>query len=124
MLSNKFVHYSLRQLTKHFNCAPNTVHNELKRGAHNNTGRYGARRAQNVYDKSHANSIKKSRRFLSSKFVSWVVEMVLEKGWPLDACYGYAKTNKLFSNSEMVCVKTLYNTVPGKEAQTSAITIF
>ena len=37
--------------------------------------------------------------------------MVLEKGWSLDACYGYAKTNKLFSSSEMVCVKTLYNYV-------------
>ncbi len=43
--------------------------------------------------------------FLSSKFVSWVVEMVLEKGWSLDACYGYAKTHKLYVDSEMVCVK-------------------
>ena len=111
MLSNKSVRYSLRQLARHFNCAPNTIRNELKRGAHHNTGRYGARRAQKAYDKSHANSIKKSRRFLSSKFVSWVFEMVLEKGWSLDACYGYAKTNELFSNSEMVCVKTLYNYV-------------
>ena len=50
---------------------------------------------QEAYDKSHANSIEKSRRFLSSKFVSWVVEMVLEKGWSLDACYGYAKTCRL-----------------------------
>ena len=111
MLSNKSVRYSLRQLARHFNCAPNTIRNELKRGAHHNTGRYGARRAQNAYDKSHANSIKKSRRFLSSKFVSWVVEMVLEKGWSLDACYGYAKAHSLYEDSEMVCVKTLYNYV-------------
>ncbi len=83
----------------------------MKRGAHHNTGRYGARRAQNAYEQSHANSIRKSRRFLSSKFVSWVVEMVLEKGWSLDACYGYAKTHKLYVDSEMVCVKTLYNYV-------------
>ena len=82
MLSNKSVHYSLRQLARYFNCSPNTIRNELKRGAHHNTGRYGARRAQNAYDKSHANSIKKSKRFLSSKFVSWVVEIVLEKGGP------------------------------------------
>ena len=111
MLSNKSARYSLRQLARHFNCAPNTIRNELKCGAHHNTGRYGARRAQNAYDKSHANSIKKSRRFLSSKFVSWMVETVIEKGWSLDACYGYAKTNKLFSNSEMICVKTLCNYV-------------
>ena len=48
---------------------------------------------------------------MSSKFVSWVVEMVFEKGWSLDACYGYAKTHKLYVDSEMVCVKTLYNYV-------------
>ena len=29
MLSNKSVHYSLRQLARHFNCAPNTIRNEL-----------------------------------------------------------------------------------------------
>ena len=85
ILSNKSVRYSLRQLARHFNCAPNTIRNELKRGAHHNTGRYGARRAQNAYEQSHANRIRKSRRFLSSKFVSWVVEMDLEKGWSLDS---------------------------------------
>ena len=37
--------------------------------------------------------------------------MVLEKGWSLDACYGYAKTHRLFADSEMICVKTLYNYV-------------
>ena len=33
MLSNKSVRYSLRQLARHFNCSPNTIRNELKRGA-------------------------------------------------------------------------------------------
>ena len=111
MLSNESIRYSLRQLARHFNCASNTIRNELKRGAHPNTGRYGAKRAQNAYEISHANSIKKSRRFLSSKFVSWVVKMVLEKCWSLDACYGYAKAHSLYEDSEMVCVKTLYNYV-------------
>ena len=36
MLSNKSARYSLRQLARHFNCAPNTIRNELKRGAHHN----------------------------------------------------------------------------------------
>lgn len=111
MLSNPAIHHSFRHLARYFNCSPNTIRNELKRGAHHNTGRYSARRAQNAYDKSHANSIKKSRRFLSSKFVSWVVEIVLKKGWSLDACHGFAKANKLFPESELVCVKTLYNYV-------------
>ena len=29
----------------------------------------------------------------------------------MDACYGYAKTHRLFADSEMICVKTLYNYV-------------
>lgn len=50
MLSNKSVRYSLRQLARHFNCAPNTICNELKRGTHHNTGIYVARYAQNAYE--------------------------------------------------------------------------
>ena len=34
ILSDNSKQYSLRQLAKHFNCAPNTIRNELKRGAH------------------------------------------------------------------------------------------
>ena len=111
ILSNKFVHFSLHMLAKHFNCAPNTIRNEIRRGAHPNTGRYSAARAQKTYLKSHANSIKKTRRFLCCKFVLWVVEKVLKDGWSLDACHGYAMKNGLFPNSEIVCVKTLYNYV-------------
>ena len=36
MLSNKSARYSLRQLARHFNCALNTIRNELKCGAHHN----------------------------------------------------------------------------------------
>ena len=49
MLSNKSVRYSLRQLARHFNCAPNTICNELKRGTHHNTGIYVARNAYEQY---------------------------------------------------------------------------
>ncbi len=37
--------------------------------------------------------------------------MVIEKGWSFDTCYCYAKTHRLFADSEMICVKTLYNYV-------------
>ena len=33
---------SLRKLAKLMHCAPNTIRNELKRGAHPHTGHYGA----------------------------------------------------------------------------------
>ena len=55
-------HYSLRQLAKHFNCAPNTIRNELKRGAHPHIGRSGATRGQRAYITSHSNSICRSKR--------------------------------------------------------------
>ena len=99
MLSNESIRYSLRQLARHFNCASNTIRNELKRGAHPNTGRYGAKRAQNAYEISHANSIKKSRRFLSSKFVSWVVKWFLKNVGPWMPATAMPK--------HTVCMKTL-----------------
>ena len=111
ILSDSSKQYSLRQLAKHFNCAPNTIRNELKRGAHPHTGRYGAARAQRSYISSHSNSICRSKRFLTSDFVTWTVRKVLQEHWSLDACHGYALNNHLFHLKEIVCVKTLYNYV-------------
>lgn len=111
ILSDSSKQYSLRQLAKYFNCAPNTIRNELKRGAHPHSGRYGAARAQRAYIASHSNSICKSKRFLTSNFVTWTVRKVLQEHWSLDACHGYALDNHLFPLKEIVCVKTLYNYV-------------
>ena len=111
ILSDSSKQYSLRQPAKYFNCAPNTIRNELKRGAHPHTGRYGAARAQRAYIASHSNSICKSKRFLTSNFVTWTVRKVLQEHWSLDACHGYALDNHLFPLKEIVCVKTLYNYV-------------
>ena len=36
---------------------------------------------------------------------------MLEEHWSLDACHGFALRNRLFSERDMVCVKTLYNYV-------------
>ena len=111
MLSGLAKRPSLRALAQHFNCSPNTIRNELRSGAHPNTGRYGARRAQNDYDLKHQNSVKKYRRFLASSFVAWVESKVLKDHWSLDACRGFALKNMLFPEKERVCVKTLYNYV-------------
>ncbi len=50
---------------------------------------------------------------MRQNIIQWVVKMVLEKCWSLDACYGYAKAHSLYEDSEMVCVKTLYNACYG-----------
>lgn len=66
---------------------------------------------QRAYIASHSNSICKSKRFLTSNFVTWTVRKVLQEHWSLDACHGYALDNHLFPLKEIVCVKTLYNYV-------------
>ncbi len=64
ILSDSSKQYSLRQLAKYFNCAPNTIRNELKRGAHPHTGRYGAARAQRAYIASHRTVFASLKDFL------------------------------------------------------------
>lgn len=76
ILSNSSNKYSLRQLAKHFNCAPNTIRNELKRGARPHTGRYGAARAHRSYLTSHSNSIHRSKRFLTSGHMDYKKSVV------------------------------------------------
>ncbi len=70
ILSDSSNKHSLRQLAKHFNCERNTIRNELKRGTHTHTGGYGATRTHHSYLASHSNSIYKSKRFLTSAFVT------------------------------------------------------
>lgn len=102
---------SLRKLAMLMNCAPNTIRNELKRGAHPHTGHYGAARAQRDYNRKHQNSCTKHKRFGASSFVTWAIRKVKQFHWSLDACVGYARLHGLFPKKQMVCTKTLYNYV-------------
>ena len=102
---------SLRKLAKLMHCAPNTIRNELKRGAHPHTGHYGAARAQQDYNCKHQNSCTKHKRFVASPFVTWAIQKVKQFHWSLDACVGYARLHSLFPKEQMVCTKTLYNYV-------------
>ena len=58
---------------------------------------------------------KNSRRHINSlevvDFLKYVEKKFYEEGWSLDACVGYAKTNNLYADKQMVCTKTLYNYV-------------
>ena len=103
--------FSLRKLAKLMHCAPNTIRNELKRGAHPHTGHYGAARAQRDYNCKHQNSCTKHKRFVASPFVTWAIQKVKQFHWSLDACVGYARLHSLFPKEQMVCTKTLYNYV-------------
>ena len=68
--------FSLRKLAKLMHCAPNTIRNELKRGAHPHTGHYGAARAQRDYNCKHQNNCTKHKRFFASPSVTWAIQKV------------------------------------------------
>ena len=78
---------SLRKLAKLMHCAPNTIRNELKRGAHPHTGHYGAARAQRDYNCKHQNSCTKHKRFVASPFVTWAIQKVKQFHWSLSSSY-------------------------------------
>lgn len=66
---------------------------------------------EQVYKEHRQSSAKKYRALETSTFLQYVVKQFKNEGWSLDACYGNALVNGLFSRDEMVCTKTLYNYV-------------
>ena len=111
---------SNRAIARELNCSPSTVANELKRGTPKRRFRrgripgYSARYGQLVYEE-HRKRCHGRYRILNCKdFVQWVTARVKEDHWSLDECNGYARINKLFNPDEMVCTKTLYNSLRKK----------
>ena len=107
--------WSNRKIARELNCSPSTISNELKRGTPERKfkrGRipgYTARHGQLVYQENRKRCHRKYRIFQCSPFAVWTATQVLEHHWSLDECVGYAKRNRLFPTSDMVCTKTLYN---------------
>lgn len=111
----KHLGYSNRAIAREIGCTPTTIGNELRRGTpprRSNKGRapgYSAKRGHAVYRANRTRSHKPHKLNCSGPFAAWVVKQVREYHWSLDACVGYAKLHGLFSASELVCTKTLYN---------------
>lgn len=107
--------YSNRAIAREIGCAPTTISNELRRGTpprRSNKGRapgYSAKRGHAVYHANRTRSHKPHKLNYGGAFAAWVVKQVREYRWSLDACVGYARLHGLFSVSELVCTKTLYN---------------
>ena len=107
--------YSLRSIASALNCSASTVLNELRRGTgmrNGNRGRfpeYSAKRGQRNYEINRTRCHKEHKLNVSAPFVKWVAKQVRLHKWSLDACVGYARRNRLFPESEIVCTKTLYN---------------
>lgn len=107
----KSPYYIARELDK----APNTIRNEIQRGSVEQIKHgkkvliYFADVGQANYEKHRLNSCRCYKRLECSEFIGFVNSKVKDKGWSLDACFGWAKENNLFERSKMVCTKTLYN---------------
>lgn len=109
--------HSNRAIARYLHCSPTTISNELKRGTPPRTGSrsrvpgYSAKRGDAAYKANRRRSHKPHRIETCTPFVRWIVTQVRSEKWSIDACVGYARKNKLFPGSEMVCTKTLYNEV-------------
>lgn len=107
--------YSNRAIARELHCSPTTVGNELRRGTpsrKSNRGRapgYSARLGQAIYRSNRGRCHKPHKVASRTPFVRWVAQQVREHRWSLDACVGYARLQRLFKETEMVCTKTLYN---------------
>ena len=106
---------SLSSIAQEIGCAPNTVHNELRRGRvllHNGKRvGYRAVNGQEVYESNREHCGRPSLHESKKAFLSYVVKMFQEKKWSLDVCVGRALLTGVFRREEMVCTKTLYNYV-------------
>ena len=107
--------HSPYKIAKELGCASNTVRNEIARGTVSQIKQgkmieiYLADVGEAVYKKNRKNSCSKFKRLKCSEFIKYVCTQIKTHNWSIDACVGYALKNELFSRSEMVCTKTLYN---------------
>ena len=73
--------------------------------------RYKADKGEEVYLEHRKNSRRNYRCLETAGFLKYVEDQFFNEGWSLDSAVGNAKVKGLFTDSEMVCTKTLYNYV-------------
>ena len=107
--------FSIRAIAKEIGHSPTTVSNEIKRGTvslyHGTVHRYKASAGQEVYENNRANACRHYSILDKADFIEYVEVHFHEDNWSLDACYGRALSNGVFTRDQMVCTKTLYNYV-------------
>lgn len=107
--------FSIRAIARELGRSPSTISNEIKRGTvslyNGHVLRYKATAGKAVYLANRAASCRKYDFLKKSAFLAYVAKHFFQDHWSLDACFGRALNDALFSREEMVCVKTLYNYV-------------
>lgn len=109
---------SNRQIAKRIGVAPQTIHNEIKRGSLKQVkkinghccyySRYNAEYAQNRYIQKRKNSCRKEKFSQVRDFLAYFVQQFKSKCFSPDAVIGYARRHSLFAPDEMICTTTLY----------------
>ena len=104
--------WSIYKIARHLERPYNTIKNEIQRGTvqlyNGKVTRYKAKAGEEKYLENRRSSTRKYRCLETAPFLQYVEKMFREKGWSMDACYGYALKSGLLRREEMVCTKTLY----------------
>lgn len=107
--------WSIYAIAKNLGRPYNTVKNEVDRGTvylyNGKVARYKADKGEEVYLEHRKNSRRNYRCLETAGFLKYVEDQFFNEGWSLDSAVGNAKVKGLFTDSEMVCTKTLYNYV-------------
>lgn len=105
--------WSPNRIAREIGCAPNTVRNEIKRGAvalyKGNILRYKATAGQDAYEQNRQSCCRHYELLKKADFISFVEQKFFTEGWSLDACVGRALKEGLFTRNQIVCTKTLYD---------------
>lgn len=103
------------KIAKELNRPINTVLNEIRRGTTTQVKQgkklemYLADTGEAVYTQNRLHSCRNMKRLECSAFINHTVDMMQQKSWSPDACFGEALETGRFTRSEMVCTKTIYN---------------
>lgn len=115
--------YSNRAIAVSLNRAPQTIHNEIKRGSVQQKKKqvqngkeyiyyytvYDADHGQAAYDKQRLNCGRRPKWADSDAFIDWADNKMLEEYWSPDTVVGFAKRHELFEPTLIPSTTTLYN---------------
>lgn len=127
--------YSNRQIANVLGRAPQTIHNEVKRGTIQQKritktikkeytyydSKYFAETGQALYDEQRLKCGRKPKWSISNQFINWADEMMLNKKWSPDVVVNVAKIESLFDRALIPCTTTLYNWIERKILKTRNI---
>ena len=107
--------FSAYKIAKELGRPINTILNEIRRGTTKQIKQnkaieiYLADTGAAIYNQNRKNSCCTFKRLKCSEFINYVVCMIKDRSWSVDACVGYALATGKFERSQIVCTKTLYN---------------